>query len=317
MCGPLDWCPPRRSPRPLGDHHLGPRWPAYYPPALLQAGRTKPQQRPLTHPLSHRHSHTLSHTLTHVTHTHTHNLSLSYEHSRTRTCPPPPDFGLSLVLEEGQESVTASDHGAATAMAPEVLSQRLVSKAADVYSFGVLLWQVGRGTRRLRARLGSAAQHRPHGRTSRMRGCDWRAQGGAKLQTLFCQCSGHARSPARHSCSADVTQSSLPIAPFAGAIAIAPAPCSKAPCLRLRYCPTFQICTGEQPWRGMTRATLLHAVCVERRRLEFGPASDVPECLQVRRVQAAAGGFRVSWRRISSCKVLPLTRRPILLYTLF
>ncbi|KIZ04238.1 hypothetical protein MNEG_3718 [Monoraphidium neglectum] len=92
------------------------------------------------------------------------------------------DFGLSLVLEEGQESVTASDHGAATAMAPEVLSQRLVSKAADVYSFGVLLWQ---------------------------------------------------------------------------------------------------ICTGEQPWRGMTRATLLHAVCVERRRLEFGPASDVPECLQL------------------------------------
>ncbi|KIZ04237.1 Mitogen-activated protein kinase kinase kinase 11 [Monoraphidium neglectum] len=92
------------------------------------------------------------------------------------------DFGLSLVLEEGHESVTASDHGAATAMAPEVLSQRLVSKAADVYSFGVLLWQ---------------------------------------------------------------------------------------------------ICTGEQPWRGMTRATLLHAVCVERRRLEFGPASDVPECLQL------------------------------------
>jgi serine/threonine protein kinase len=56
------------------------------------------------------------------------------------------DFGLSAALPHGASEVTVQAHGAAYAMAPEVLSRRAASKAADVWSFGVLLWQLCVGT---------------------------------------------------------------------------------------------------------------------------------------------------------------------------
>jgi hypothetical protein len=59
----------------------------------------------------------------------------------------------------------------------------------------------------------------------------------------------------------------------------------------------------------MTRATLLHAVCVERRRLEFGPASDVPECLQVRCAaglpQAVPGSSQAPPQLSGGCTAVP------------
>ena len=54
------------------------------------------------------------------------------------------DFGQSHQLEPSQVSVEINTYGALTHMAPEVLSQNQMGKAADVYSWGVLLWQVRR-----------------------------------------------------------------------------------------------------------------------------------------------------------------------------
>ncbi|KIY92650.1 Mitogen-activated protein kinase kinase kinase [Monoraphidium neglectum] len=51
------------------------------------------------------------------------------------------DFGLSRVLDCGSK-IQTSTYGTMTAMAPEVLSQGVISKQADVYSWGVLLWQM-------------------------------------------------------------------------------------------------------------------------------------------------------------------------------
>ncbi|KAI8472786.1 MAG: hypothetical protein J3K34DRAFT_519492 [Monoraphidium minutum] len=81
------------------------------------------------------------------------------------------DFGLSRMLD-GCSKVETKTYGTMTAMAPEVISKGLVSKAADVYSWGVLLWQM---------------------------------------------------------------------------------------------------CVGVRPWAGMSHAAVVQAVCVDRRRLEFGP----------------------------------------------
>ncbi|KAI8473688.1 MAG: kinase-like domain-containing protein [Monoraphidium minutum] len=55
------------------------------------------------------------------------------------------DFGLSVPLADGQQSLRTANHGAASAMAPEVLRRGVVSRGADVYSFGVLLWQMCEG----------------------------------------------------------------------------------------------------------------------------------------------------------------------------
>lgn len=52
------------------------------------------------------------------------------------------DFGLSRVLEHKSKVVTKT-YGTITHMPPELLEKGIASKAADVYSFGVLLWQVG------------------------------------------------------------------------------------------------------------------------------------------------------------------------------
>ncbi len=67
----------------------------------------------------------------------------------TELTPPLPqlaDFGLSQALG-GRDSVEVEQYGIVTHMAPEVLASCLVSRAADSYSFGVLLWQMLTGCR--------------------------------------------------------------------------------------------------------------------------------------------------------------------------
>ena len=50
------------------------------------------------------------------------------------------DFGLSRVVD--QAAVRTSSYGTVGAMPLELLEQALLTKAADVYSFGVLCWEV-------------------------------------------------------------------------------------------------------------------------------------------------------------------------------
>lgn len=52
------------------------------------------------------------------------------------------DFGLSTLFKPGQGSALAAQHGALAYMPPELLSADTLSYATDVYSFGVLLWEM-------------------------------------------------------------------------------------------------------------------------------------------------------------------------------
>eukprot|EP00879_Flechtneria_rotunda_P001352 GHRR01001502.1.p1 GENE.GHRR01001502.1~~GHRR01001502.1.p1 ORF type:complete len:1180 (+),score=462.14 GHRR01001502.1:255-3794(+) len=56
------------------------------------------------------------------------------------------DFGLARTLNHTSKVVTKT-YGTITHMPPETLEHGLASKAADVYSFGVLLWQMVTGSR--------------------------------------------------------------------------------------------------------------------------------------------------------------------------
>jgi serine/threonine protein kinase len=56
------------------------------------------------------------------------------------------DFGLSRSLGP-QEQVVTRTYGTVSHMPPELLQDGVLSKAADVYSFGVLLWQMYTGQR--------------------------------------------------------------------------------------------------------------------------------------------------------------------------
>mmetsp|Transcript_31353 Transcript_31353/g.79990 ORF Transcript_31353/g.79990 Transcript_31353/m.79990 type:complete len:891 (-) Transcript_31353:88-2760(-) len=56
------------------------------------------------------------------------------------------DFGLSRSLMQQQKIMTRT-YGTITHMPPETLSEGAISKAMDVYSFGVLMWQMYTGSR--------------------------------------------------------------------------------------------------------------------------------------------------------------------------
>ncbi|KAG2493894.1 hypothetical protein HYH03_007831 [Edaphochlamys debaryana] len=57
------------------------------------------------------------------------------------------DFGLSMQLTRPDQAIKTQAYGTITHMAPEVLRDSTLSKAADVYSVGVLLWQMVTGSR--------------------------------------------------------------------------------------------------------------------------------------------------------------------------
>ena len=56
------------------------------------------------------------------------------------------DFGLARDLDVLSKIETKTT-GTVTHMAPEVLAKGVVSKAADCFSFGVLLWEMASGQR--------------------------------------------------------------------------------------------------------------------------------------------------------------------------
>lgn len=69
--------------------------------------------------------------------------------ARERTSAPLPqvsDFGLARDLDI-LSKVETKTTGTVTHMAPEVLAKGVVSKAADCFSFGVLLWEMASGQR--------------------------------------------------------------------------------------------------------------------------------------------------------------------------
>jgi serine/threonine protein kinase len=65
------------------------------------------------------------------------------------------DFGLSMLLRPGQEHATAAQHGALAYMPPEMIGADRLSFATDVYSYGVVLWEL------LTAQVHPPASQRP------------------------------------------------------------------------------------------------------------------------------------------------------------
>lgn len=55
------------------------------------------------------------------------------------------DFGLSMKMGAHQTHLSGVGHGTPLYIAPEVMTQRRVSKAADVYAFGVMMWELLHG----------------------------------------------------------------------------------------------------------------------------------------------------------------------------
>lgn len=52
------------------------------------------------------------------------------------------DFGLSMLFKPGQEQAVAMQHGTLAYMPPELLTSDIISYATDVYSFGILMWEM-------------------------------------------------------------------------------------------------------------------------------------------------------------------------------
>ncbi|KXZ49357.1 hypothetical protein GPECTOR_22g951 [Gonium pectorale] len=52
------------------------------------------------------------------------------------------DFGLSTRMEHAETHLSSCFQGTLTHMAPEVMLEGRISKAADVYSFGILMWEL-------------------------------------------------------------------------------------------------------------------------------------------------------------------------------
>ena len=57
-------------------------------------------------------------------------------------CSPSADFGLSWKLQGAKQHVSHAYQGTAFYIAPEVLHAGIMSKAADAFSFGMLLHEV-------------------------------------------------------------------------------------------------------------------------------------------------------------------------------
>uniref|UniRef100_M4BAK4 Protein kinase domain-containing protein n=1 Tax=Hyaloperonospora arabidopsidis (strain Emoy2) TaxID=559515 RepID=M4BAK4_HYAAE len=75
------------------------------------------------------------------------------------------DFGLSCVLEIGSSSNLTAETGTYRWMAPEVIRHEPYSTKADVYSFGIVLWELlardqpFRGLTPIQAAFAVARQH--------------------------------------------------------------------------------------------------------------------------------------------------------------
>ena len=52
------------------------------------------------------------------------------------------DFGLSMLMKPGQDQALAMQHGTLAYMPPELITDDALSFATDVYSFGILLWEM-------------------------------------------------------------------------------------------------------------------------------------------------------------------------------
>ena len=52
------------------------------------------------------------------------------------------DFGLSMLMKPGQDQALARQHGTLAYMPPELITEDALSFATDVYSFGILLWEM-------------------------------------------------------------------------------------------------------------------------------------------------------------------------------
>ena len=57
------------------------------------------------------------------------------------------DFGLSRLASQGSKGCVTETVGTVAFMAPEILMDGLLTQAADVYSFGVILWELWAGKR--------------------------------------------------------------------------------------------------------------------------------------------------------------------------
>ncbi|GFH14173.1 protein kinase domain-containing protein [Haematococcus lacustris] len=55
------------------------------------------------------------------------------------------DFGLSIKMAGNKTHVSGVRHGTPLYMAPEILRSERAAKAADVYAFGVMVWELLHG----------------------------------------------------------------------------------------------------------------------------------------------------------------------------
>jgi serine/threonine protein kinase len=57
------------------------------------------------------------------------------------------DFGLSRIVGEADTHVETASHGTVTHAAPELLTDGRLAKPCDIYSFGILAWELATGGR--------------------------------------------------------------------------------------------------------------------------------------------------------------------------
>ena len=62
-------------------------------------------------------------------------------------CPQISDFGLAVKMNMNETHISGAHDGTLTHMAPEVLLEGKQSKSADVYAFGLVMWEIYTGGR--------------------------------------------------------------------------------------------------------------------------------------------------------------------------